>query len=129
MEKVMRFIKEHAFSIIATILLLTANVYTLLKVFVLPSAESTVVVAKEANNESDTNTGEIITTENSYQDDNISISIDTIRPDDTTIYVADIQLTDASYLKTALAQDTFGTNITETTSTIAENNNAIFAVN
>lgn len=125
----MRFIKEHAFSIIATILLLTANGYTLLKVFVLPSAESTVVVAKEANNESDTNTGEIITTENSYQDDNISISIDTIRPDDTTIYVADIQLTDASYLKTALAQDTFGTNITETTSTIAENNNAIFAVN
>jgi exopolysaccharide biosynthesis protein len=68
-------------------------------------------------------------TENSYVDDNISISIETIRPSDTTIYVADVKIADASLLKTALAQDTYGTNITETTSSMAQRVGAIFAVN
>ena len=48
---------------------------------------------------------------------------------DTTYYVADIQLSSADYLKTALAQNTYGTNITDTTSSIAQQNNAIFAIN
>jgi exopolysaccharide biosynthesis protein len=65
----------------------------------------------------------------SYEDENIKISIETVRKYDTTFYVADIQVSDASYLKTALADNTFGRNIKETTSDTAEANSAIFAIN
>lgn len=46
-----------------------------------------------------------------------------------TYYVADVVLSDASDLKSAFAKDSFGTNIIEYTSTIAENNDASFAIN
>lgn len=68
-------------------------------------------------------------TSTSYQDENISINIATQRVDDTTIYIADVVLLDAALFKTALAQDTFGTNITETTSAQAKSRNAILAIN
>lgn len=51
------------------------------------------------------------------------------REHDTNIYVADITLSSAKYLKTALAQDAYGKNITEKTSEIANRNNAILAIN
>lgn len=69
------------------------------------------------------------TTDTSYQDDNISIIITTGNTSNTTYYVADITLSSADYLKTALVQDAFGMNITETTSSIASSENAIFAIN
>lgn len=72
---------------------------------------------------------EPVLTANSYEDENISIRIETVREYDTTFYVADIQLSDAAYLRTALAQDTFGRNIKDTTSEIASEHDAIFAVN
>lgn len=74
-------------------------------------------------------TNSAIVTENSYVDENIKINIETVRAYDTTLYVADIQVSDISYLKTALAKSTYGRNIKETTSDIASENNAIFAVN
>jgi exopolysaccharide biosynthesis protein len=46
-----------------------------------------------------------------------------------TYYVADVTLSDATTLKSAFAKDQFGENITELTSEIAADNNAIFAVN
>lgn len=64
------------------------------------------------------------TTDTSYQDDNISIIITTGNTSNTTYYVADITLSSTDYLKTALAQDTLETNITETTSSIASSKNA-----
>lgn len=70
-----------------------------------------------------------IISEYSYLDENISINIEKISRDSVEFFVADIQITDTSYLKTAFANDTFGKNITQTTSTMAENNNAIFAIN
>jgi exopolysaccharide biosynthesis protein len=45
------------------------------------------------------------------------------------MYVADIQISNIDYLKTALAKNTYGRNIKETTSAMAENHNAIFAIN
>lgn len=78
---------------------------------------------------SDTETGKITQTDTSYEDDNISISINTYEAYDTTYYVADVELTSAEYLKTALAQNMFGTNVTETTSEQAEEHNAILAIN
>ena len=46
-----------------------------------------------------------------------------------TYYVADVKLSTATLLESALAKNEFGTNIIEYTSTIAKNNNAIFAIN
>ena len=78
---------------------------------------------------SGTETGKITQTDTSYEDDNISISISTYEAYDTTYYVADVELASAEYLKTALAQNMFGTNVTETTSEQAEDHNAILAIN
>jgi exopolysaccharide biosynthesis protein len=70
-----------------------------------------------------------IVTSNSYKDANIQITIETVRKYNTNIYIADIQVSSAEYLKTAFAQGTYGRNIKEVTSSIAANNNAIFAIN
>lgn len=72
---------------------------------------------------------EPVVSDYSYTDDNISISIETYREYDTTIYVADVTVSDASYLKTALAYASYGKNVTEATSDIAGDNNAILAIN
>lgn len=68
-------------------------------------------------------------TENSYDDGNIKIKIRQERIDDTTLYIADVRLTDPSLLKAGLAEDSFGRNVAEVTSGIAERNGAVFAVN
>ena len=70
-----------------------------------------------------------IITDTSYKYGNISINIETVRKNGTTLYVADILLSDATYLKTALAKNVFGRNIKQTTTAMAEEHQAIFAVN
>ena len=64
-----------------------------------------------------------------YTDDNMSITVSKVRAYDTDIYVADIQVSSAEYLKTALAQNAFGRNLKDTTSNMAEQANAVLAVN
>ncbi|GHU70129.1 exopolysaccharide biosynthesis protein [Clostridia bacterium] len=64
-----------------------------------------------------------------YTDDNINITVTLVREYETNIYIADIQLSSAEYLKTAFANNAFGRNVTATTSSIASSNNAILAVN
>ncbi|MGT2802617.1 phosphodiester glycosidase family protein [Streptococcus henryi] len=125
----MTFLKRHAYTILFSTALLGANTYTLLKTFVLPSAQAQVISSQTSQTVASSDSGQVTSTDNSYQDDNISISITSGQTSDTTYYVADIKLSDASYLKTALAQNTFGTNITQTTSSQAVANNAIFAIN
>jgi len=49
--------------------------------------------------------------------------------DTVTYFVADVQLTDATRLRSAFAENKFGTNIVENTSDIAADNNAVFAIN
>ncbi|MCR5010278.1 MAG: phosphodiester glycosidase family protein [Clostridia bacterium] len=70
-----------------------------------------------------------VITEDSYNDGNISIKITEYRQNDTTIYAADIQLSSAEYLKTALAKGVFGRNVTAKTSATAADNGAILAIN
>ena len=72
---------------------------------------------------------EPIITENSYKDNNISINIIEYFAYNTKIYVADVRISSPEYLKTAFAKDQYGRNITQKTSTMAENNGAILAVN
>lgn len=68
-------------------------------------------------------------TDTSYSDGNITITITTYRENDTNIYVADVQLSSSASLKTAFANNTYGKNVTATTSSIAESVNAILAIN
>ncbi len=72
---------------------------------------------------------EPVITDTSYTDENIQITITEYREYDTDIYVADIRVSDAQYLKTALAGSTYGRNITEKTSTVADEYDAILAIN
>ncbi|WP_026495792.1 phosphodiester glycosidase family protein [Butyrivibrio sp. WCD3002] len=64
-----------------------------------------------------------------YSDDNITINLSEYDQYNTKIYVADVTLSSAEYLKTAFANDTYGKNITATTSEMAEENSAILAIN
>lgn len=64
-----------------------------------------------------------------YKDDKISIELTEYQVNDTAVYVADVWLNDASCLKTALANDTYGKNVKEDTSEIAKEHQAILAVN
>lgn len=70
-----------------------------------------------------------VVTATSYQDDNISIEISFIRRDNTTCYVADVRLASPSLLKTAFAEDTFGRNLRQTVSDMAQDKNAVLAIN
>ena len=74
-----------------------------------------------------------VATDTSYVSDssNINISTVTTGTGDSTVtyYVADVVLDDATTLRSAFANDSFGENITETTSQIANANNAVFAIN
>ena len=70
-----------------------------------------------------------VVTENSYQDGNISVTIQEVRYCDTNVYIADVKLSSAEYLKTAFAHGNYGKNITALTSETARENNAVFAVN
>jgi exopolysaccharide biosynthesis protein len=68
-----------------------------------------------------------------YSTDSKSITIKKVEAGSTNnpivYYVADVQLKDASSLKSAFANNQFGNNIVENTSAIASENNAIFAIN
>lgn len=107
--------------------------YTLLDAFVLPKN----VVALENNNterQTIEETGTIegkqaVVTKNSYEREDISINITTKYEYDTKIYIADVTVSDVSFLRAGLANGVFGRNIKETTSDIAKENNAIFAIN
>lgn len=70
-----------------------------------------------------------VITENSYEDGLISVVLTEYREYDTDIYVAEVKLSSPEYLKTALAKGVYGRNVTEKTSEMAEDNNAILAVN
>lgn len=70
-----------------------------------------------------------ISTDTEYHDDQIDIVLTTMRVENTTVYVADVQIADISLLKTSLAGNTYARNLTETTSVQAANVNAILAIN
>ncbi|MCR5354327.1 MAG: phosphodiester glycosidase family protein [Lachnospiraceae bacterium] len=82
-----------------------------------------------SSSNSSISTGEVVSTDTTYEDDNIKITVTTYRENDTNIYVADVQVSSAEYLQTALAQATYGKNITDTTSNMADEVNAILAIN
>ncbi|MBR3124119.1 MAG: phosphodiester glycosidase family protein [Mogibacterium sp.] len=68
-------------------------------------------------------------TEDSYSDDNISISLSEYTVSGTVVHVAEVKADSAEYLKTAFAQGSYGKNVTASTSDIADSVNAILAIN
>jgi len=137
------FAKPFRWAIVFAAMLTLACAFVLLDTFVFPKAYA--VVPNNQNtgtstpmpsnspsvddNNTDADSGNAIITDSSYEDGNIKITITTVREYETTVHIADIQIKSVQYLKTAFARDTFGRNITEKTSEIAEDHNAIFAIN
>ena len=70
-----------------------------------------------------------VLTDTSYNDGNISITLQTVRAYGSTIYVADVILASPEYLQTSLAHGVYGRNVKDKTSNIAKTANAILAVN
>ena len=64
-----------------------------------------------------------------YEDEHIKISLKEYTVNATKVYVADVTVSSAEYLKTAFADNTFGKNITAKTSETATQNNAVLAIN
>ena len=125
------FKKAYLYASVFGLLLTSSFTYSMLKTFVLAETISTV-----SNTNSTFNTAvasqaakNAQVTATSYSDGNISVNLTEKTVNDTQIYVADVTLSSADYLKTALAQNSYGTNVTAKTSVTAAENNAILAVN
>lgn len=140
--------KELWIKLIYAGILLAFTVYLLLDTFVLTkkivvvdNAQTTVAdstktdtsttITQDNSSSSQNNSfgNTAIATASTYEDDNIKITLTDYRENDTDIHVADITVSSAQYLKTAFAQSSYGKNITEKTSEIADNVNAILAIN
>lgn len=125
------FKKAYLYASVFGLLLTSSFTYSMLKTFVLAETISTV------SNTSSTSNTEVASqavpnaqvTDTSYSDGSISVNLTEKTVNDTKIYVADVTLSSADYLKTALAQNSYGTNVTAKTSVTAAENNAILAVN
>ena len=114
-----RFIWAVAFSIILT----GYTTFALLDTFVIPK-ESVSVASTETNNVALANV-----TENTYTSENVKITISEKTIEDTKVYIADVIISDPSSLMAGLANNTFGRNITQTTSQIAQSQGAVLAIN
>lgn len=128
----MKFLKKHyAYASVFGLLLTGSFTYSMLKTFVLAETISTVATTSTSPNTATANQAAktATVTDSSYKDDNISINLSESTVNSTQVYVADITLRSSDYLKTAFAQNAFGTNVTAKTSETAKNNNAILAVN
>ena len=147
-------IKNNKFLVIYIILIISFTIYLLCDTFLISKVyqvvDNNTTLNSTTNNNSNSNTsskrGKIknknksnsntsannITkelTDTSYKDNNIEINIKEYNEYDTKIYVADVILSDSSYLKTAFAKSSYGKNVTDYTSSIAKSVNAILAIN
>lgn len=146
-----RFQKPPAFLPLYLTCLTCFTLFVLLDTFVIPRAYATVPnstaqeqpnsgtsaetsatdsgTSIETSSSTTTQNGSTVVTAASYQDSNIIITLTEYRENNTNIYVADVVLQSAQYLKTALAGNTYGRNVTQKTSAIAAASNAILAIN
>lgn len=128
----MKFLKKrYAYASVLGLLLTGSFSYSMLKTFVLAETISTVATTSTSSNAAAASqaTRTATVTDSSYKDDNISINLTETTVNNTQVYVADVTLNSSDYLKTAFAQNAYGTNVTAKTSVTAADNNAILAVN
>ena len=79
-----------------------------------------------SGSKSNSSSGTVIGT---YSDNKSKITVTQYRAYDSNIYVADVEVTDGTSILSAFANNTYGRNITDTTSDMAEENNAVLAIN
>ena len=128
----MKFLKKrYAYASVLGLLLTGSFSYSMLKTFVLAETISTVAKTSTSSNAAAASQAAktATVTDSSYKDDNISVNLSETTINNTQVYVADITLNSSDYLKTAFAQNAYGTNVTAKTSVTAADNNAILAVN
>lgn len=123
------FKKSYTYATCFGILLTSSFSYSMLKTFVLSDAIQTVKATTTDTKAAEQAAASATTTDTSYSDDNIQVSLTEKTVENTQVYIADITLSSSDYLKTALTQNTYGTNVTAKTSVTAAENNAILAVN
>ena len=123
--------KPYLYASVLGFLLTSSFTYSMLKTFVLAETISTVSNAGSTSNTAEASKAakNAQVTNTSYSDGNISVSLTEKTVNETQVYVADITLSSSDYLKTALAQNSYGTNVTAKTSVTAAENNTILAVN
>lgn len=131
-------IRKHKLMTISMILLMSFTIYVIMDTFFIArvygdetSRAAETAAAETASSETVRNeaAAEAAVTEDSYSDGNINVTLSEYRQNDTTIYVADVTVSSPEYLKTALAGGTYGRNITQATSDMAEDAGAVLAVN
>lgn len=123
--------KPYLYASVLGLLLTSSFTYSMLKTFVLAETISTVSNTSSTSNTTAASQAakNAQVTDTSYSDGNISVNLTEKTVNETQIYVGDITLSSSDYLKTALAQNSYGTNVTAKTSVTAAENNAILAVN
>ena len=123
--------------VISVSVIMLWTLWTLLDAFVIPSeiVKTDAEISADADEEISAEeaaeallTNPVIT-ETSYNNGKVQIELQYMRTLYTDVYIADIRLSDPSYLCTALAEDSFGRNLADLTSNMAENNDAILAIN
>ena len=128
----MNFLKKrYAYASVVGLLLTGSFSYSMLKTFVLAETISTVATTSTSTNTATASQAAktATVTDSSYKDDNISVNLSETTVNSTQVYIADVTVSSSDYLKTAFAQNAFGTNVTAKTSETAADNNAILAVN
>lgn len=128
----MKFLKKrYAYASVVGLLLTGSFSYSMLKTFVLAETISTVATTSTSTNTATVSQAAktATVTDSSYKDDNISVNLSETTVNSTQVYIADVTVSSSDYLKTAFAQNAFGTNVTAKTSETAADNNAILAVN
>ena len=128
----MKFLKKrYAYASVFGLLLTGSFSYSMLKTFVLAETISTVATTSTSTNTATASQAAktATVTDSSYKDDNISINLSETTVNTTQVYLADVTVSSSDYIKTAFAQNAFGTNVTAKTSETATDNNAILAIN
>ena len=111
----------------AVLILFTA--YLLLDTFVIPRSYAPVSTeTAEPLPDSAFETEEDLS-EFDYHDAHIRVKLSEYREYDTDIYVAEVFLSSAEYLKAGFAKNTYGKNVKQTVSEMAEASGAILAIN
>ena len=91
------------------------------------SKDSDIKSSKTSKSNSTKSTAQ--SSDTTYKTDDTSITLSTYREYDTNIYVAEVELSKNTQIETAFAQNSYGKNVTATTSSMAESSAAILAVN
>ncbi|MBX3314064.1 MAG: phosphodiester glycosidase family protein [Actinobacteria bacterium] len=129
-----------ALYVLAVVLLLAGGIgYWALDEYIIDHVEIADVDAYEAETGTRVEAAEVTAdpdaevTATTYTSDTTSITISTVvtgsGDDQVTYYVADVVVDDATLIRGGFAEDKFGENIIEDTSDIAEDNDAVFAIN